>query len=75
MQSLNGGDYISGERGMSLIVEAMEKLQIKVFLQCDDVMFRELFVKGGQLQLRTGDCQENQEYINEKVVYRNSIHS
>lgn len=56
MQSLNGGDYISGERGMSLIVEAMEKLQIKVFLQCDDVMFRELFVKGGQLQLRTGDC-------------------
>lgn len=74
LHSLNGGNYISGEPGMSLIVKAMEQLEINTFFQCDNVMFRELLVEVGQLQLRMGDSKEKQKDINGKTVYRKPIH-
>ena len=65
---MNGGNYIRGKRGMSLIAEAMEQLQMKAFLQCDGVMFRELFEKIDQLQLLMGDPNENKENITEQWI-------
>lgn len=54
---MNGGDKVSGKRGMSLLVKTMKEIQIKAFLQCENVMFRELFAKVGQLQSRMGDSK------------------
>ena len=34
---MSDGDYIKFQRGMSLITEAMEQLQMKAFLQETDV--------------------------------------
>ena len=43
---MSGGNYVRGKRGMSLIAEAMEQLQIMSFLECSDgEMYAELFQK------------------------------
>ena len=52
----------------------MEQLEINTFFQCNNVMFRELLVEVGQLQLRMGDSKEKQKDINGKTVYRKPIH-
>ena len=43
---MSGGNYIWGKRGMSLIAEAMEQLQVYSFLQTSDgEVFSKLFEK------------------------------
>ena len=43
---MSGGNYIRGKRGISLIAEAMEQLQIGSFLKCSDgELYAELFQK------------------------------
>ena len=43
---MSSGNYVRGNRGMSLIAEAMEQLQISSFLDCSDgEMYAQLFQK------------------------------
>ena len=60
---MSGGNYIRGKRGMSLIAEAMEQLQVYSFLQSSDgVLFSELFDKIDEL-IMMRDPSKNQVNI------------
>ena len=63
---MDGGNYVRGKRGMSLVAEAMEQLQIRAFLQqCDIQMFDGMSDRITQLQLLIEDSIKNQEHISE----------
>ena len=60
---MSGGNCIRGKRGMSLIAEAMEQLQVYSFLQSSDgVLFSELFDKIDEL-ITMRDPSKNQVNI------------
>ena len=60
---MSGGNCIWGKRGMSLIAEAMEQLQVYSFLQSSDgVLFSELFDKIDEL-IMMRDPSKNQVNI------------
>ena len=60
---MSGGNCIRGKRGMSLIAEAMEQLQVYSFLQSSDgVLFSELFDKIDEL-IMMRDPSKNQVNI------------
>ena len=53
---MSGGKYIWGERGISLIAEAMEELQVYSFLQSSNAeILSELFDKIDKLVIMMGD--------------------
>ena len=53
---MNGGHYVRGKRGMTLLAETMEQLQIKAFLQqCDIEMFGDVSEKITLLQSLKGN--------------------
>ena len=61
---MSGRNYIRGKRGMSLIAEAMEQLQVYYFLQPSDVkVFSELFDKIDELVIMMLDPSKNQVNI------------
>ena len=60
---MNGGTYIRGKAEMPLIAEVMEQLQLKAPLQCDGIIFLELFEKVDRLQLPMGNPKKNLENI------------
>ena len=58
---MSGGYYIRGKRGMSLIAEAMEQLQVYSFLHSSDgEVFSELFDKIDKLVIMIRDPNKNQ---------------
>ena len=53
---MSGGKYIWGERGIYLIAEAMEELQVYSFLQSSNAeILSELFDKIDKLVIMMGD--------------------
>ena len=53
---MSGGKYIWGERGISLIAEAVEELQVYSFLQSSNAeILSELFDKIDKLVIMMGD--------------------
>ena len=63
---MNGGNYVRGKRGISLLAESMEQLQITAFLQQYDIeMFGGMSEKITQLQSLMENPNENQERISE----------
>ena len=61
---MNGGNHIRSKRGMSLIVEAMEQLQVYPILQSSDgEAFSELFGKIDELVIMMHDPSKNQVNI------------
>ena len=68
---ISGGNYIRGKRGISLIVEAMEQLQVYSFLQSPDgELFSELFDKIDELAIMMRDPSKNQ--VNITSQWRNA---
>ena len=58
---MSGGNYIRGKRGMPLIAEAMEQLQVYSFLHSSDgEVFSELFDKIDELVIMMRDPNKNQ---------------
>ena len=61
---MSGGNYIRGKRGMSLIAEAREQLQVYSFLHSSDgVVFFKLFDKINELVIMMRDPNKNQVKI------------
>ena len=61
---MNGGNHIRSKRGMSLIVEAMEQLQVYPILQSSDgEAFSELFGKIDELVIMMHDPSKKQVNI------------
>ena len=56
---MNGGHYARGKRGMTLLAETMEHLQIKAFLQqCDIEMFGDVSEKITLLSVINGKSRK-----------------
>ena len=48
---MNGGHYVHGKRGMTLITEALHRLQVSNFLKASDCsQFQSFFEKIGEIQ-------------------------
>ena len=61
---MSDGDYIKFQRGMSLITEAMEQLQMKAFLQETDVeTFSDVSGKVNQIQSLMKDPIKNRQLL------------
>ena len=61
---MSGGNYIQGKRGMSLIAEAIEQLQVYSFLHSSDgEVFFELSDKIDELVIMMRDPNKNQAKI------------
>ena len=61
---MDGGNYIMSKRGMSLLAEAIEQLQMKAFLQkCEIAMFGSLDEQIFQLHSLMEDHLGNQDQI------------
>ena len=61
---MSDGDYIKFQRGMSLITEAMEQLQMKAFLQETDVeIFSDVSGKVNQIQSLMKDLITNRQLL------------
>ena len=62
---MSGGNYVRGKRGMALIAEAMERLQISSFLESSDgEIYTDLFQKLEKLtNVITANPTQNQAYF------------
>ena len=65
---MSGGNYIRGERGMSLIAKSMEQLELYSCLQSSDgEVFSELFDKTDELAIMMCDPSKKQIHITSQL--------
>lgn len=61
---MNGGHYVRGKRGMSLLAESMERLQFQAFMQqCDNRTLENLKYEVGLLQTLMESPKKNEKDI------------